>query len=139
MRHAHRGAGRDAEARARGPVGVDGRGEGGDAGAPVGDGDADAEGFLDDGPEVGLPLQGGGVVAHAVRAAREGGAELPLQEPEAARVGEEFVRGDGDGPRGAEGRGHDEHLGVLLEAVEGFFPRGQVRAAEDLVEDGVVG
>ena len=54
-------------------------------------------------------------------------------------MGEEFVGGDGDGPGGAEGGGDDEHLGVLLEAVEGFFRGGQVRAAEDLVEDGVVG
>ena len=52
---------------------------------------------------------------------------------------EEFVGGDGDGPGGAEGGGDDEHLGVLLEAVEGLFRGGQVRAAEDLVEDGVAG
>ena len=139
VRHAHRGSRRDGVAGLRGRVGVDGGGDGGDAGAAVGDGDADAEGFLDDGPEVGLPLQGGEVVAHAVRTVREGGPELLLQEPEAARLGQEFVGGDGDGPGGAEGGGDDEHLGVLLEAVEGFFRRGQMRAAEDLVEDGVVG
>ena len=54
-------------------------------------------------------------------------------------MGEEFVGGDGDRPGGAEGGGDDEHLGVLLETVEGLFLKGQVRAAEDLVEDGVVG
>lgn len=54
-------------------------------------------------------------------------------------MGEEVVGGDGDGPGGAEGGGDDEHLRVLLEAVEGLFWRAQVRAAEDLVEDGVVG
>ena len=139
VRHAHRGARRDAVAGPRVWVRVDGRGYGGDAGAPVGDGDADAEGFLDHGPEVGLPLQGREVVAYAVGTVREGGPELLLQEPQAARVGEEFVGGDGDGPGGAEGRGDDEHLGVLLEAVEGLFRGGQVRAAEDLVEDGVAG
>ena len=105
----------------------------------MGDGDADAEGFLDDGPEVGLSLQGGEVVAHGARTVREGGAEFLLQESQAARVGEEFVGRDGDGPGGAEGGGDDEHLGVLLEAVEGFLLGGQVRAAEDLVEDGVGG
>ena len=67
MRHAHRGSRRDGVAGPRGRVDVDGGRDGGDAGAAVGDGDADAEGFLDDGPEVGLPLQGGEGVAHAVR------------------------------------------------------------------------
>ena len=54
-------------------------------------------------------------------------------------MGEEFVGGDGDGPGGAEGGCDNEHLSVLLEAVEGLFLRGQARAAENLVEDGVVG
>ena len=122
----------------RGRVGVDGRGVWGDAGAAVGDGDADAEGFLDDGPEIGLLLQDR-EVTHAFRTVRKGGPELLLQESQAARVGEEFVDGDGDGPGGAEGGGDDEHLCVLLETVEGLFLRAQVRATEDLVEDCVVG
>ena len=54
-------------------------------------------------------------------------------------MGKEFVGGDSDGPGGAEGGCDDEHLGVLLEAVEGLFSKRQVRAAEDLVENGVVG
>ena len=79
MRHAHRGTGRDAVAGVRGWVGIDGGGDGGDAGAPVRDGDADAEGFLDDGPEIGLLLQGREVV-HAFRIVRQGGSELLLEE-----------------------------------------------------------
>ena len=125
-----------------GGVGVDGWGDGGDAGAAVGDGDGEAEGFVDDGLEVGLLLQQGGEVgggAARVMVGGEGGSELLLQAPEAARVGEEVVGGDGDGPGGAEGGGDDEHLGVLPEAAEGFLVGGQVRAAEDLVEDGVAG
>lgn len=77
MRHAHRGAGRDAVAGVGDRVGVDGRGGWGDAGAAVGDGDADAEGFLEDGPEIGLLLQSREVV-HACWTVREGGAELLL-------------------------------------------------------------
>ena len=138
MRHAHRSAARDAVADVRGRVGVDGRGVWGDAGAAVGDGDADAEGFLDDGPEIGLLLQGREIV-HAFRTVREGGSELLLQESQAVLMGEEVVDGDGNGPGGAKGGGDDEHLGFLLEPVQGFFLRAQVRATEDLVEDCVVG
>ena len=79
MRHAHRGTGRDAVAGVRFWVGIDGRGDRGDTGAPVRNGDANAEGFLDDGPEIGLLLQDREVV-HAFRILREGGSELLLQE-----------------------------------------------------------
>ena len=79
MRHAHRGTGRDAVAVVRGWVGIEGRGDRGDTGAPVRDGDADAEGFLNDGPEIGLLLQGR-EVEHAFRILWEGGSELLLQE-----------------------------------------------------------
>ena len=86
MRHAHWCSGRDVVAGLCGWVGVDGWGEGGDAGASVGDGDADAEGFLDDGPEVWLLLEGREVVGGFSRSAlllvvREGGSEFLLQEP----------------------------------------------------------
>ncbi len=39
-------------------------------------------------------------------------------------MGEKFVGSDGDGPGCAEGRGHNEHLSVLLEAIERFFLGG---------------
>ena len=120
VRHAHRRAGGDGVRDVRARVRVDGRRDGRDARAAVGDGDADAEGFLQDGPQVGQLLQGGEVV-HRLWAGREGGVEFFLEDAQAAGVREEFVGGDGDGPGGAEGGGHDEHLRVLLEAVERFF------------------
>ena len=58
---------------------------------------------------------------HGFRALWERGVEFLFEDAQTAGVREEFVGGDGDGPGGAEGGGHDEHLRVLLEAVEGFF------------------
>jgi len=89
----------------------------------VGDGYADTERFLDDGPQVRQVLQDGEVV-HGIRACGEGCGEFQFQKPEAAGVGEKFVGGDGDGPGCAEGRGHNEHLSVLLETIERFFLGG---------------